>query len=174
MHAIPIFNYSNAAGAAGLPARCPGQEEDREMQNAKCRMQNVHHDLLPSLGRRKERVGGEPTRGRYCGGAVALKKAGGSAFPSPPGSGLPGADVAARGPRRMMRIRRNAADAIGGYRTPHQSASLTASPQGEAFMEVSSIGRTPASQAGKAGSIPVTSSNRFWHMNTSWKGVNCA
>ena len=56
------------------------------MQNAKCRMQNVHHDLLPSLGRRKERVGGEPTPGRYCGGAVALKKAGGSAFPLPPGS----------------------------------------------------------------------------------------
>ena len=68
------------------------------MQNAKCRMQNVHHDLLPSLGRRKERVGGEPTGGRYCDGAVALKKAGGSAFPLPPGSGLPGDDVAARGP----------------------------------------------------------------------------
>lgn len=50
--------------------------------NAEC---GVHHDLRPGLGLRKERVGGEPTRGRYRSGAVALKKAGGSAFPLPSG-----------------------------------------------------------------------------------------
>ena len=78
--------------------------------------------------------------GRYCGGAVALKKAGGSAIPLPPGSDLPGADVAARPPGRT------------------KSRNTGNGTQAVPYMEVSSIGRTPASQAGKAGSIPVTSS----------------
>lgn len=83
----PCGWYIHTTDPAQMPAHRKGRWElgAQEMQNAKCRMQNVHHDLLPSLGRRKERVGGEPTPGRYCGGAVALKKAGGSAFSLPPG-----------------------------------------------------------------------------------------
>ena len=38
----------------------------------------------PTWGGGKNESGESRQRGRYCGGAVALKKAGGSAFPLPP------------------------------------------------------------------------------------------
>lgn len=143
---------------------------------------NVWEDLLPSLGRRKERVGGEPTRGRYCGGAVALKKTGGSAFPLPPD--LRGWPLAPPPPSDGG-VEESGVSRCGNRQPAGAGSLFYIGRRGDnhfalciqhfAFIRYAAVAQMEEHhppKVGVAGSSPVCRSNRF--LEYLLQGVNCA